>query len=172
MGRLGKSIFSVARRFLGKTLPQAAMTHRATELTLGMAAEQLFDTLSKEQRQALGDVPSLLHRLQDDAQVLRKRHDDLQEALAEAGDPSDERFAEARAARDEIHAKLGDAVAALETIRLNLLRLHAGSATVEGLTTHLGLAVEVSEEVERLVAAHRDVNRMLEFPRQPSPTPA
>jgi len=171
MGRIGRSIFAVARRFLGKALPQAAMTHRATELSLGMAAEQLFDTLPKEQRQALGDLPSLLHRLQDDAQLLRKRHEDLQEALAESGASSDDRFAEARAARDEIRAKLGDAVGALETIRLNLLRLHAGSATVEGLTTHLGLAAEVSEEVERLVAAHDHVNRLLEFPRQPSPTP-
>ena len=37
-----------------------------------------------------------------------------------------------RAERDIVHARLGEAVGALETIRLNLLRLHAGSATVEG----------------------------------------
>ena len=44
-------------------------------------------------------------------------------------------YADLRAERDKIHALLGDAVGALETIRLNLLRLHAGSVTVAGLTT-------------------------------------
>ena len=42
------------------------MTHRATELSLGMAAEQLFESLPKATRQALGDVPALLERLQRD----------------------------------------------------------------------------------------------------------
>jgi hypothetical protein len=66
---------------------------------------------------------------------------------------------------------LGEAVAALETIRLNLLRLHAGTGTVEGLTTHLGLAAEVSDEVARLVAAHQEVQRALEGPRAGATTP-
>ena len=54
---------------------------------------------------------------------------------------------------------------------MNLLRLHAGSATVEGLTTHIGLAVEVSAEVERLIAAQEEVEARLRFPRQGEPTP-
>jgi len=62
-------------------------------------------------------------------------------------------------------------VGALETIRLNLLRLHAGSATVESVTTHLDLAAEVSAEVERLIAAHADVERVLKFPRTAATTP-
>jgi len=73
--------------------------------------------------------------------------------------------------RDVLHAKLGDAVGALETIRLNLLRLHAGATTVESVTTHLGLAAEVSEEIERLIAAHGEVERTLKFPRTPATTP-
>ena len=117
------------------------MTHRATELSLGMAAEQLFESLPKESRQALGDLPALLRRLQADAQSLRARYDELQEVLGDGGDAAaSAEYADLRAARDTIHARLGDAVGALETIRLNLLRLHAGSATVAGLTTHLGLA--------------------------------
>ena len=171
MGRIGKLAFSLARRFLGKGVRQSAMTHRATELSLGLAAEQLYESLPKETRLALGDLPALLKRLQDDAQALRKRHDELQEALAEVGDASSPEYAEVRALRDSIHEKLGDAVAALETIRLNLLRLHAGSATVEGFTTHLGLAAEVSEEVERLIAAHEEVERSIKFPRLPASTP-
>jgi serine/threonine-protein kinase len=171
MGKIGKAAFSVARRLLGNRVRQSAMTHRATELSLGMAAEQLYDGLPKETRLALGDLPALLKRLQDDAQSLRKRHDELQEALGEAADAASPEYAEVRALRDSIHAKLGDAVGALETIRLNLLRLHAGSATVEGLTTHLGLAADVSEEVERLIAAHEEVERSLKFPRLPASTP-
>jgi serine/threonine-protein kinase len=148
------------------------MTHRATELSLGMAAEQLFESLPRESRQAIGDLPALLHRLQSDARALRARHDELHEALGSAGFPEEEEVYESlREERDLVHDKLGDAVGALETIRLNLLRLHAGSATVEGLTTHIGLAAEVSEEVERLIAARDEVETRLRFPRAAEPTP-
>ena len=158
MGRMGKFAFGVARKLIGNRTVNSAITHRATELSLGMAAEQLFDTLPRETRSALGDLPAVLKRLQDDAQALRRHHDALQDALNDAGDASaSPAYAEVRTTRDEIKAKLGDAVGALETIRLNLLRLHAGSGTVEGLTTHIGLAAEVSEEVERLLAAKAEM---------------
>jgi hypothetical protein len=63
MGRIGKFVFGVARKLLGKRAIVPAMTHRATELSLGMAAEQLFESLPKESRLALGDLPALLRRL-------------------------------------------------------------------------------------------------------------
>ena len=172
LGRAGKALFAFARKLMGKKVPVSAMTHRATELSLGLAAEQLFESLPKATRTAIGDVPAILKRLQDDAQSLRRRYDDLQEALAAAGDVAEsEGYADVRSARDEIHSRLGEAVGALETIRLNLLRLHAGSASVESLTTHLGIAAEVSEQVERLIAAHEEVDRSLRFPRAIAPTP-
>ena len=172
MGPIGKLACSLARKSLGNRVLGSAMTHRATELSLGMAAEQLYESLPKEAKRVLGDLPSLLVRLQNDAQLLRAQYDELQEALGDAGDAaSSERYADVRAARDVIHSKLGDAVGALETIRLNLLRLHAGSATVESLTTHLGLAADVSEEVERLIAANEEIGNMLKFPREIAPTP-
>ena len=172
MSRVGKAAFSVANKLLGNRVRQTAMTHRATELSLGMAAEQLFDSLPKETRDALGDLPAVLRRLQDDAQALRKMYEGLQEAIADAGDAaSSSQYADVLATRDETHAKLGETVGALETIRLNLLRLHAGSATVEGLTTHLGLAAEVSEEVERLISAYKSMDRIAEFPRLAAATP-
>jgi serine/threonine-protein kinase len=134
-----------------------------------MAAEQLYESLPKESRLALGNLPPVLHRLQADAQALRKQHDELQEALM--GAPATDDNADLRALLDSIHGKLGDAVGALETIRLNLLRLHAGSGSIESLTTHIEMAAEVSEEVERLVAAHQEVNRSLQFPRLAASTP-
>jgi hypothetical protein len=80
-------------------------------------------------------------------------------------------YADVRTVRDEIHARLADAVAALETMRLNLLRLHAGGATVDGVTTHLQLAADVSDQVARLVAAHEEIERALRFPRLAASTP-
>lgn len=171
-GPLGRLAFSIARRAGGARPALAAMTHRATELSLGLAAEQLYDALPRETRQALADVPSVLQRLQNDAQSLRKRHEALQEALAGSTTANSPEFDDLRAMRDEVQAQLSEAVGTLETLRLGLLRLHAGSATVEGLTTHLALAAEVSAQVARLVSAHDDVERALRFPAEPAPTPA
>jgi len=173
MGRIGKAVFGVARRFLGNRVIGTAMTHRATELSLGLAAEQLYEALPKETRLQLGDLPVVLKRLQADAQRLRQHHDGLQDALNDAGtSASSIDYADVRATRDELHAKLGDAVGALETIRLNLLRLHAGSGSVEGLTTHIGIAADLSDEVARLLAAKSEVERGLAFPREVASTPA
>ena len=172
MGRVGAFAFALARRLRGNQPVSTAMTHRATELSLGMAAEQLFDNLPKEAREAIGDLPALLHRLQRDAQLLRARYDELHDALGRAGPgAASDDYETLRTERDVVHNKLGDAVAALETIRLNLLRLHAGSATVEGLTTHIGLAAEVSAEVERMIEARDEVEKGLRFPRMIQPTP-
>jgi predicted Ser/Thr protein kinase len=170
-GRIGRDVFTTAKRFLGKRVVQNAMTHRATELSLGMAAEQLYESLPRATRQSLRDLPEIMRRLQDDAQLLRRRHDELHDAIAAAGEAATSAdYAGIRATRDEMHAKLGEAVGALETIRLNLLRLHAGSLSVQGLTTHLGLAAEVSEQVERLVEAHDELDRF-RYPAPPTPTP-
>ncbi len=170
-GRIGRDVFTTAKRFLGKNVAQSAMTHRATELSLGMAAEQLYESLPKETRVALRELPAVLARLQQDAQALRKRYDEIHEAVLSVGDAATGAdYAPVRASRDAIHAKLGETVGALETIRLNLLRLHAGSLSVRNLTTHLGLAVEVSEQVERLIEAQDEVERF-RFPISPTPTP-
>ncbi|MGH7637604.1 MAG: hypothetical protein ACREOK_08120, partial [Gemmatimonadaceae bacterium] len=171
--RIGRVAFSIARTLVPAGDRTAAMTHRATELSLGMAAEELYESLPRDTRRALGELPPLLRRLQDDAQALRKRHEDMQEALSVVGtSESSPEYQELCALRDETQAKLSEAVGSLETIRLNLLRLHAGSASVESVTTHLGIAAEVSEQVERLIQAHADVERHLSFPRPSVATPA
>jgi eukaryotic-like serine/threonine-protein kinase len=172
MGRLGTFAFSLARKLRGSQPTGAAMTHRATELSLSLAAEQLYDSLPRPSRQALGDLPATLQRLQHAAQRLRSRYDDLNAALASQlpGDFSTDLDA-LRDERELVHDKLTGAVGALETIRLNLLRLHAGSAAVEGLTTHLGIAEEVSAEIERMIAANDHVETTLRYPRPTEPTP-
>ena len=53
------------------------------------------------------------------------------------------------------------AAAAIATIRLNLLRLHAGTGTVQSLTTDLGLAREIASEIGRHVEGLREVEEAL-----------
>jgi hypothetical protein len=171
-GPLGRLAFSIAKRSGTGRPAVAAMTHRATELSLGLAAEQLYDSLPRETRQSLGELPAVVRQLQDDAQSLRRRYESLQEGLAGSGAAGNPEFDDLRAVRDEVQARLGEAVGTLETLRLGLLRLHAGSVTVEGLTTHMDVAAEVSAQVSRLIAANEDVDRALRFPAEPAATPA
>jgi len=149
------------------------MTHRPTELSLGLAAAELFESLPSETRYALGDVPTVVRRLEKDAQALRRRYDEVQDAIVTTGVSDGSTAVAALAAeRDEYRAKLTDAIGALETIRLNLLRLHAGSGDVAGFTTHVGLARDLSADIQRLVAGQAEVAAMLRpFPRGPVATP-
>lgn len=171
-GRFGAFAFGVARKIRGTKASAPAMTHRATELSLGMASEQLFESLPKASRESLGDLPALLDRLQRDAQALRSRYERLEDALVQAGGASQtDAYVEIRAERDVLHDRLRDTVGAMESIRLSLLRLHAGSLTLEGLTTHIELAADVSADVERLIAAQQEVEDVLRFPHEIDLTP-
>jgi serine/threonine-protein kinase len=172
-GRVGRLLFRLARPFLrARSLPAAA-THRATELALGLAAERLYEQLPRETRSRLRDLPDAIRRLEQDAQRMRERLEDLNDVIGVDG-PADARpasdglgarraavVADLRAERDAADRRLGDAVAALETIRLNLLKLHAGATTVQTLTTDLGLAREVSTEIDRLLAGQREVDEAI-----------
>ncbi len=173
-GRFGRWLFGVARMFTSAKALPASLTHRPTELALGMAAEQLYDTLPKETRQQLRELPDVVHRLEQDAQRMRARLEELQEALSDVGqrgtpgtpDPAigarhDRIVADLSAERDLVQQRLKDAVAALETIRLNLLRLHAGTGSVRSLTTDLGLAREVARSISAEVEGFREIEEAL-----------
>jgi serine/threonine-protein kinase len=169
-GRLGRWLFGLARRFAGQKAIPAPMTHRPTELSIGMAAEQLFESLPKETRRELRDLPDVVHRLEEDAQRTRRRLEELQDVLggakASSADPSigarhDRILADLTAERELVQQRLADAVAALETIRMNLLRLHAGTGSVHSLTTDLGLAREVAKGIDLLLEGQREVEKEL-----------
>jgi len=173
-GPIGRLLFGVARVFLGtKSLPPPA-THRPTELALAMAAEQLFEELPRETRQQLRELPDIVRRLEQDAQKMRQRLEELNEALGGMGDEApgkggdaalgtrhDRIVADLETERNLVHTRLADAVKALETIRLNLLRLRAGSGSVQSLTTDLGLAREVAAEINLLLEGRREIEREL-----------
>jgi serine/threonine-protein kinase len=172
-GKVGKLLLRIARAITPARVLPASLTHRPTELALGMAAEQLFDGLPKDTRRQLRDLPDVVHRLEADAQRMRARLEELQEVLGDVtrssgngGDPSiaarhDRIVRELSAERDLVQQRLRDAVAALETIRLNLLRLHAGTGSVHNLTTDLGLAREVAREIDLQLAGQREVEAEL-----------
>jgi eukaryotic-like serine/threonine-protein kinase len=174
-GPVGRLLFRLARPFVSrKALPPPA-THRATELALGMAAERLFEELPRETRQQLRDLPDVVSRLETDAKRMRERFDELNDALEGAGERGrlsgqiagdikarrDRIVTDLHAERELVQRRLKEAVAALETIRLNLLRLHAGTGTVHSLTTDLGLAREAAHEVELLLEGQREAEEAL-----------
>ena len=175
---LGRWIFRVAGVGARAAALPADRVGHPTEIVVGTAAAALYEALSPEARRALPELPEIVQRLQQDAQRIRRRCDDLGEALAavEAGpaQAADGRavwtaIAERRAAlastlRDaqaSSRQRLGDAVAALEVIRLDLLRLRAGAGTVDSITADLSAARELSLATDRLLEATIEVERML-----------
>ena len=170
-GPVGRLLFRIARLLVpASSLPPPA-THRPTELALAMAAEQLFEQLPRETRRELRELPDVVRRLENDAQRMRPLLEELNDALGGPGgkdreDPAagarhDRIVADLVAERDLVQRRLGDAVKALETIRLNLLRLHAGAGSVQRLSTDLGLARDVAMEINLLLEGHREVDRDL-----------
>ena len=165
-GRLGKAAFALARYLGGTPQAGAATTHRATELAIGLAADELFRALPKATQRQLGDVPGLVAKLRRDATDLRAKHDELQDLLLDAGEAATGNdYADLRALRDELAERHRAVVSTLETTRLSLLRLHAGALGVDGLTTHFAEADEVSAEVRRLLEARGELEKFLRFGR-------
>jgi predicted Ser/Thr protein kinase len=173
MGRIGSLAFKLAKRIGGHPIAGASTTHRATEMAIGMAAGELFAALPKETQRALGDVPTVVANLQRDATELRATIERLNDSLGDAGAGADgPDYAELRELRDELTARHKQAITALETTRLDLLRLHAGAIKVDGFTTHFDQAGEVASEVRRLLEARGELERFLRYPAQARETPA
>jgi hypothetical protein len=61
------------------------------------------------------------------------------------------------ARRTAAAARLADSVAALEGIRLDLLRLHAGASDLAPLTTLMDAVRLIGEDMSRLAEAQREV---------------
>jgi predicted Ser/Thr protein kinase len=175
--RLGQWAFRVAGIGLDRPALASLATHRATELGIGMAVDSLFEALPKATRQQLAELPAIVRVLEQDATKMRRKIEELSDVAIKAGlvapgapgRPPASALLERRdalerdlaAARDAAKQRLADAVTALETIRLDLLRLTAGAGSVEGLTADLAEARAVSEEVGRLLAARDEVEAQL-----------
>ena len=126
---------------------------RATEVALGAAAADLYAALPKPFREQLGDLPSIVEALEARAAEARAEVDVLA-ALAPSG-TTDASVLKER--RDAAAAHLADCVAALEGIRLDLLRVHAGAGDLSPLTTLMDAARALGDDARRLAEAQREV---------------
>jgi serine/threonine-protein kinase len=166
-GGAGRALGRIASINLGQ---RAVPAERATELAIAMSAEGLYTSLPKELRQSLGDVPEVLRGLEGRARAIRARIAELDATLVEAQrqparahteDRQSALVSDLRATRADAETRLSDAVTALETLRLDLLRLHAGAGNPESITRDLAAARSLGDQAERLIAGAQEVERAL-----------
>jgi serine/threonine-protein kinase len=127
---------------------------RATEAALGVAASELFAALPREYREQLAELPATVAALEARAAEARAEADVLA-AMAPSGSADADVLA---ARREAAAAHLAESVAALEGIRLDLLRLHAGAGDLAPLTTLMDAARLVGEDLRRLADAQREAD--------------
>ncbi len=132
----------------------------ATEAALGVAAGELFNALPQAFREQLHDLPATVAALEAQAADARAALDQIA-ALAPTGSADAELLATRRTA---VSTRLARSVAALEAIRLDLLRLHAGESDVAPLTTLIDAARVLGDDVHRLAEAQREVELALGEP--------
>ncbi|HSE51708.1 MAG TPA: hypothetical protein VLB00_05940, partial [Gemmatimonadales bacterium] len=168
--RFGRWLFKVASAGLSPRAAGAGGTHRPTELALAFAAEDLYAELPPAIRAALPGLPDVLKRLEQQARNVRARIEELEQSLAEAQQGAapgaapahrDQLVTDLTAARALARIRLSESVAALETIRLDLLRLRAGAGSVDRITADLAAAGEIGETVDRLLAAGEEVDKVV-----------
>ena len=133
-----------------------ASAFRATEAALGVAASELFASLPREYRDQLAELPAIVAALEARAAEARAEMD-----VVTAMAPSGSSDADVLAARKQAAAThLAESVAALEGLRLDLLRLHAGASDLQPLTTLMDAARELGEDLSRLAEARREAERV------------
>ena len=132
-----------------------ASAFRATEAALGVAASELYAALPKQFREDLAELPALIEALEARAAAARAELD-VVAAMAPSGSAGEEVLAARKQAAAD---QLSESVAALEGIRLDLLRLHAGASDLAPLTTLLDAAREMGEDLGRLAEGQREAER-------------
>jgi len=158
--RMGERVARLLTRDAPSTSP-AHHVHRPTELAIAQAADVLFDALPAATRDELRDLPGIVRGLERDAEALRLRADELTARMADVGHATTGTLAdrrrdvseELRRARDEAARRRDTAVTALESIRLDLLRLQAGTTDSVSITAVLDAARRLGRDVDSLVDA-------------------
>jgi serine/threonine-protein kinase len=123
-GRFGRLAFRLAGKGIAQRPQLKPTVGEPTAVALSHAVSDLFAALPESQRRDLAELPSLIARLEADAMSAR----------GQSENPSrDERFT--------------STMAMLETLRLDLLRLHASAGSVDDLTRHLEAARRIGAEI-------------------------
>ena len=137
-GRLGRWAFKLGGVGIGDVAPPALPTGEPTALAIGRAAGELFAALPESQRKRLAEIPELIERLEADVLSLR-----------------------AGADQSEQHQRLTTAVTALEALRLDLMRLHAGKASLDELTQDIAKARRIGDAIDAEMKGRDDVGKLL-----------
>ena len=135
-GRAGRSFFWLAGRGLKKTARPALPSVERTELVLGRSALAAYNALPEGERQQTRDLPGVVERLENGTEALR--------------------------ARGDTGESLTEAVAALEHLRLALVKRQSGMGSPSELTLVLERAREIGDHVDRRLAAAAEVDALLE----------
>jgi serine/threonine-protein kinase len=168
-GKWGKRIAKIAGLGLKPVERPMLGMPVLTEVALGRATDHLFNALSKTAKRELAALPETVRRLEGDATRLRESINALDDQLAvferggdELHDASRSALAgELGAARVLAAERLAATVSALESIRLDLLRLQMGSAPIESVTATLDAARQIGDRIGESIAAHIEVDRLL-----------
>ncbi len=149
----------------GKRKSISAVDFRPTEMALGLAVDELFAALPKAYREHLADLPAVVRSLEAHAEAARARVDEIAALMSIGGSqPAATQAGTLMANRDAAKAELAKSVAALETVRLDLLRLHGGAGDLRPITTVLKAAKELGDELNRLGSAQREVDNVVRRP--------
>src|SRR5437016_628549 len=135
-GRAGRSFFWLAGLGLKAAARPALPSVEPTELVLGRSALSAYKALPEGERRQARDLPGVVGRLETGAEALRGRGD-TGESLTEA-------------------------VAALERLRLALVKRQSGVGSASDLTLALERAKAIGDHVERRLAAAAEVQALLE----------
>ena len=135
-GRAGRSFFWLAGRWLKTTARAALPSVERTELVLGRSTMAAYNALPEDERRQAADLPGVVERLETGTEVLR--------------------------ARGDTGESLTEAVAALEHLRLALVKQQSGVGSPSDLTLALERAREIGEHVDRRIAAAAEVDELLE----------
>src|SRR5256714_13026860 len=135
-GRAGRSFFWLARLGLKTTARPALPSVERTELVLGRSALSAYKALPEEERRQARDLPDVVERFGTGTEALR--------------------------ARGDTGESLTEAVAALEHLRLALVKRQSGMGSPSDLTLMLERAKAIGEHVDRQLAAVAEVQALLE----------
>jgi hypothetical protein len=130
-GRAGRWFFRLAGIRLKATARPALPSVDATELVLGRSALAAYEALPDAERRQARDMPGVIQRLETGAEALR--------------------------ARGDTGESLTEAVAALEHLRLALVKRQSGVGSPSDLTLVLERAKEIGDHVDRRIAAAAEV---------------
>lgn len=137
-GKLGRFLFRGAERVARRRAPARVTAAEPTAIALGAETDALFRALPPPAQSQLRDLPAILASLREEAERLR---------VAGRGVPSE---------------RLESVVAAMESMRLDLLQLRADLSSVPDITRHLEAARRVAERVDEALG---------ERPAWPTPRP-